>query len=180
MNSAVSTLFQRLEAPGEDSQKEAALELAMLIERSRSPSPDDSVHRLILPEALLQLDLSNEEADEIVERICSEVLSERLSQNAKISLISALGKIPRLNCFEAILRFLTKQFELLDDEGVYAVLVSIVPAHLAGDERDRVIGLLKEHRVESVLDRLAQRGSDRLADPVRRLRQQIQKLSSHT
>src|SRR5438876_10702708 len=149
MNSAVSKLFQRLVADGEDSQKEAAVELAMLIERSRSPAPDDSVHRLILPEALLQLNLSIEETDAIVQRICSEVMSVRLSQNAKISLISALGKIPRLVCFEAILRFLTKQVELLDDEGIYAVLVSIVPARLVDDERDRVIGLLKEYRVES-------------------------------
>jgi len=178
MNEETESLFKDLKSSNVERQMEAALALAFLLERALWPERYDSTHQLVLPEELLRLRLEDSAAlENALARTCNALKMPTISLGAKITLSTVLGRTGRATCVKAILELLESECESLTDEAASGLILSIVPSISFTYPRDLLRSSIDEHHTVTVLEKLADRRSERLNDPLTRLQSCISKLS---
>ncbi|MEI7729237.1 MAG: hypothetical protein WCO56_06680 [Verrucomicrobiota bacterium] len=178
MAKTLSKQLDKLYTGTEESQIDATLELALLLERTLFPGRHDATHQLILSKELMNLQISPHEKNEIVRSMCAEVLGNRVCHEARMSLIGSLGNLIETCCLETIVEFLEAHADSLNDEDAYTVLVSLNLWHYPEQCMVEVKNLLAKHHTVNVLEKLTERRSERLEEPIKRVVATITKFNS--
>ena len=168
MNAKISELFDVLGSSTADMQREIALSLSMLLEHCACRK--DSTQESILTADLLAIELSPPECAELARRIQSALSMTGLHRDAQITFVTALGKIKDPPSFRAISKYVQAYYNVLSDEELYGVLVSLSSALLYKHPSPDILGIAREHQINGVVRQLSLRSSARLEEPLRRLR----------
>jgi hypothetical protein len=176
MKPEVKELLERLASSEGEVQEDAVLFLAMILERQIPKRRSDPIHKTVLPEDLLELELATDEYTELIGALCDVALSFQLPPNRRSALAGALAQYGNVMGMDAAL-FVFKQLESsLDDTSAASMMGCITPALCAPEHRDALLGLVLKHETESVLNRIAARASANLLEPVHYLRKSLARL----
>jgi hypothetical protein len=173
MKAELRKLFDQLASSDQAMQEDAALFLGMLLERHIPRRRNDATHEAVLPHSLLQLELTSQEKEELLAKLCEVVTFDQLPPARRASLAGALATCGRLEGLEVALNVFAALGTSLDEDSVYSMMACITPTVYTQDRREDIKRLLTKYQTEAVLAQLAARGNDRLAEPIRRLRRAI-------
>src|SRR5438876_1031570 len=109
MNALLSELLESLRSRDEPRQKTAALKLAFLLQKQFYSTSDDSVEREVLSPNEIDAKIATNDFEQILVSLCGLLPSNEIVLDARISIVTALGKIPRAQCLTALIRFLSEK-----------------------------------------------------------------------
>jgi len=153
-------MFEALRSDDERTQEHAVLNLSLLVERALIPplarQNSDSLKQL----NLLDLDVSVQEAQAILERICQVVLDDRMGIGIKVSMVHLLGKFTQVEHLEVNLRFLATNHRALSNQQAYSTMAAISPGYFGKEHHSEVRALLKKYDIVKVLGELERNDED--------------------
>jgi hypothetical protein len=97
-------------------------------------------------------------------------VDDRSSSGCADNFCHSLGKIKDPPSFRAISKYLQAYYNVLSDEELYGVLVSLSSALLYKHPSPDILGIAREHQIKGVVRQLSMRSGARLEEPLRRLR----------
>lgn len=178
MKEPVARLLAEIHASVGEPHDEAVLRLWMLIEKKIGPNKRDPLHREILPDELFNLSLDENDLVEIIAGIEPILSCEEIPLSKRAALVNLLGKIPRLESLTLVLKFFREHERGLDDESAHSIITAVCPHYLPAIQRSQVLALLDENETEVSLERVLNRNSNRLSQPIEIVLTGIRKLKS--
>lgn len=172
MKKIISDMFQDLRASDEDLQRDAASDITLLVERALVPGLYKANTNLLEGSGLVDVQLSKEEAEEIVQKMCEYIVSDDVSLDVQVCFTGVVGERLNLECLRSILHFLKARYNSLDNGRTYSVLATTNPQYFLDESAEcleAVKSMIKEYSLVEILRDLRKRNDEDLDQQIDRL-----------
>ena len=161
MNPALDKLLEQTKSENKEVQEEAILAIAMLLEKHSTRADKPSFYKEILPGHLLSITLSEYEQQELIAKLSTLIMSEKMTP----SMIWALGKTTLNAALMSLLVLLNDRSCQFDEEATWQLLVAIDNALIIrnnGMLDPQVRSLIRCSNPTPSLRMIAEKGNPRL------------------
>ena len=160
MKEQILDMIEGLRSDDERAQSHAVSNLGCLVERALIPGMAEQNTEMLKFLNLLDVDVSEQEAYAILERICQVVLDDRVAIGVKVSMVHLLGKFTKIKHLEVNLHFLATNHRALTNQQAYSTLAAIKPEYFEKEHHSEVRALLKKYDIVKVLGELERNDED--------------------
>ncbi len=165
MKKIISDIFQDLRASDEALQREAALEIKLLVERALVPGLYKANTILLEHSGLADIQLSKEDAEEIVQKMCEYIVSDDVSLDVQTCFTIIVGNRLNLECLRSVLHLLKARYNTVENARIYSILACTNPQYFLNESAEcleSVKSLIKEYSLVEILRDLRKRNDDDL------------------
>jgi hypothetical protein len=111
MNELLADMLEKFSSPISDVHKDAAFQLAMILEKNSRPSDEDGFYESVLPQDMLAIELSEREQEELL----TEIAKNEIPGHVTASFIWAVGRSSPKVGMHVLRRFLSEHPQIIDD-----------------------------------------------------------------
>ena len=164
MRKEIDDLFEKSMWGGNSSA--AVCTLSLLVEKALIPALAATNAEILKRVCPIDIDLTEQEAREVLDRILVELPSSGADVETKVSWVGLLDKFANVEYLRPALQFLRENHQRLDDQLAYSVLASINPQHFEGEDRQQVQSIVRASDLTEILVRLGDREDPHLNEAV--------------
>ena len=153
MNPSLKQLFEDIRAGSSSEQNDAVGALVEVLRKNYWRGMDNYAFAFLRPsDPLFSLTLSNVEKQEILEQVCGTIYLEKNASTITASLLWALGNILEWDSFDWLLRFLSKDNQVMNGENFYQALIAFENLLVLGrEDKPRLRALLKQYEARRIV-----------------------------
>ena len=163
MKEQILEMLEALRSDDERAQLHAVLNLSLLVEKALIPAVAKQNSEMLKDLNLLDLDVSGQEADAILERICQVVFDADVSMGIRVSTVGLLDELDEpahAQYLKAVLRDLARRYKLMYNDDVCGMLKLVPPAFFEKVSGEEVQSLLREYNILEIFNELEGRTYD--------------------